>query len=93
LSRLCAPIAWCRTSAGPSKRRSERAPNYQLVAAWSGFLLLLGAGAFALGMALHNEALAEQRHAQHMESIYYCATGEETPLFEPRRDRKDQRDI
>jgi hypothetical protein len=27
------------------------------------------------------------------EPIYYCATGEEMPLFEPCKDRKDQRDI
>jgi len=27
------------------------------------------------------------------EPIYYCATGEEIPLYEPCRDRKDQRDI
>ena len=27
------------------------------------------------------------------ELIYYCATGEEMPSFEPCKDRKDQRDI
>ena len=39
-------------------RPQERAPNYQLVAAWSAFLIFLGAGAFAVGMAIHNETLA-----------------------------------
>jgi hypothetical protein len=73
-------------------RSQERAPNYQLVAAWSGFLLFIGAGAFVLGMAIHNETLAAQRQPQP-EPIYYCATGEEIPLYEPCCDRKDQRDI
>jgi hypothetical protein len=27
------------------------------------------------------------------EPIYYCATGEEMPLYEPCRERKDERDI
>jgi hypothetical protein len=27
------------------------------------------------------------------EPIYYCATGAEMPLYEPCKDRKDQRDI
>jgi hypothetical protein len=53
-----------------------------VVAAWSGFLLFIGAGAFALGMAIHNEAIAQQ-HTPHPEPIYYCATGEEMPLYEP----------
>jgi hypothetical protein len=39
-------------------RAQERAPNYRVVAAWSGFLLLIGAGAFAFGMAIHNEGPA-----------------------------------
>ena len=70
----------------------ERAPNYQLVAAWSAFLIFLGAGAFVIGMAIHNETLAAQ-HPPHPAPIYYCATGEEIPLYEPCKDRKDQRDI
>jgi hypothetical protein len=41
-------------------RPPERAPNYQLVAAWSGFLPFIG-GAFAVGVAIHNEAIAQQR--------------------------------
>jgi hypothetical protein len=55
-------------------------------------MLFIGAGAFAVGMAIHNETLAAQR-PPHPEQIYYCATGEEMPLYEPCRDRKDQRDI
>jgi hypothetical protein len=70
----------------------ERAPDYRVFAAWSGFLLCIGAGAFALGVAIHNEAHAKQR-APRPEPIYYCATGEEMPLHEPRKERKDQRDI
>jgi hypothetical protein len=66
--------------------------TYPVVAAWSGFLALIGAGAFALGMAIHNEAVAQQ-HASRPEEIYYCATGVEMPLYEPCKDRKDQRDI
>ena len=31
--------------------------------------------------------------ASHPEQIYYCATGEEMPLYEPCKDRKDRRDI
>ena len=57
-------------------------------------MLFIGAGAFAVGMAIHNEALANQHVPQARESsIYYCATGEEIPLYEPCRERKDQRDI
>jgi hypothetical protein len=70
----------------------ERAPDYRVVAAWSAFLLFIGAGAFVVGMAIHNETLAAQR-PPHPEPIYYCATGEEIPLYEPCKDKKDQRDI
>jgi hypothetical protein len=70
----------------------ERAPDYPVVAAWAGFLLFIGAGAFALGMAIHNEAHAKPP-APRPEPIYYCATGEEIPLYEPCKERKDQRDI
>jgi hypothetical protein len=73
-------------------RPQERAPDCQLVAAWSAFLLFIGAGAFAVGMAIHSEATAKPP-APRPEPIYYCATGEEMPLYEPCRDRKDQRDI
>ena len=73
-------------------RPQERVPNYPVVAAWSAFLLVIGAGAFALGMAIHNEAHAKST-APHPAQIYYCATGEEMPLYEPCKERKDQRDI
>jgi hypothetical protein len=72
-------------------RPQERATDYRVVAAWSGFLLFIGAGAFALGMAFRNEPQANHRVAQARESsIYYCATGQGIPLYEPCRDRKDQ---
>ena len=73
-------------------RPQERATDYRVVAAWSGFLLFIGAGDFAVGIAIHNETLAAQ-HASRPESIYYRATGEDLPLYEPCKDRKDQRDI
>jgi hypothetical protein len=73
-------------------RPQERAPNYQSVAAWSAFLLFICAGALAVGMAIHNETLAAQRPLRP-EPIYYCATGEEMPLYEPCNDRKDQRGV
>ena len=41
----------------------ERAPDYRVAAAWSGFLAFIGAGAFALGMAIHNQATAKTRTA------------------------------
>jgi hypothetical protein len=72
-------------------RAQERAPDYRVVAAWSAFLIRI-AGAFVLGMAIHNEATAKPP-APRPEQIYYCATGGEMPAFEPCRDRKDQRDI
>jgi hypothetical protein len=73
-------------------RPQGRAPNYLVVAAWVGFLVFIGAGAFVLGMAIHNEALAKQ-HAPRPQPIYYCATGVEIPLYEPCKEGKDQRDI
>ena len=73
-------------------RAQERAPDYRVVAAWSGFLAFIGAGAFVLGMAIHNEAIAQHKPPSH-EPIYYCATGEAIPLFEPCKDRKDERNI
>jgi hypothetical protein len=95
------PVRYGRGSRAPGARRQvhqggvrpqERAPNYPVVAAWAGFLLFIAAGAFVLGMAIHNEAHAKPP-APRTEPIYYCATGEEIPLYEPCRDRKDQRDI
>jgi len=53
-----------------------------MVAAWSGFLLFVGAGAWCVGMAIHNEATAKLP-APQPEPIYYCATGEEMPAFLP----------
>jgi len=39
--------------------------------------------ALAVGMAIHNETLANRRVPQARESsIYYCATGDEMSLFE-----------
>ena len=73
-------------------RPQKRAPDYRVVAAWSGFLLFIGAGVFALCMAIHNEATA-QPPGPHHEQTYYCVTGEEMPLYEPCKDRKDQRGI
>jgi hypothetical protein len=73
-------------------RPQGRAPNYPLVAAWSAFLLFIGAGAFVVGMAIHNETLAAQR-PPHPEPIYYCATGDEMPLFEPCKEMKAERNI
>jgi hypothetical protein len=55
-------------------------------------VLFIGAGAFVIGMAIHTEATAEP-HAPRPEPIYYCATGVEIPLYEPFKERKDQRDI
>jgi hypothetical protein len=43
-------------------------------------------------MTIHNEATAKPQ-APRAEPIYYCATGEEIPLYEPCKARKDQRDI
>ena len=73
-------------------RAQARAPDYRVVAAWSAFLVLISAGAFAIGMAFHNEAIAQHKPPAP-EPIYYCATGAELPAFEPCKDRKDERDI
>ena len=40
-------------------RPQERAPDYRVVAAWSAFLIFIGAGAFVIGLAIHNEATAK----------------------------------
>src|SRR6516164_772218 len=40
-------------------RAQERTTDYRVVAAWGAFLLFIGAGAFAVGMAIHNA------HANH----------------------------
>jgi hypothetical protein len=75
-------------------RPQERAPNYLVVAAWVGFLVSIGAGAFALGMAIHDEALANHRVPQTRESsMFYCATGVEFPAFEPCKEMKAERNI
>jgi hypothetical protein len=66
---------------------TERAPDCRVAAEWSGFLLFIGAGAFAIGMGIHNETLAQQQPPRP-EPIYYCATGQEFPAFEPCKDRK-----
>src|SRR5262249_51490973 len=68
-------------------RPQERAPDYRVVAGWSAFLVLIGAGAFVLGMVIHNETLAALR-PPHPEPIYYCATGEDMPEVEPCRDER-----
>jgi hypothetical protein len=73
-------------------RPQERAQDYRAVAAWSAFLLFIGAGAFALGMVIRNEAIAQQ-HTLRPAPIYYCATGVEMPAFEPCKKVKGQRDI
>ena len=59
--------------------------------ACSGFLLFIGLGVFALGMAIQNEAIAEQ-HTPCPKPIYYCATGAELPAFEPCKEMRGQRD-
>src|SRR5215467_6202706 len=43
-------------------RTRERAQDYPIVAAWPGFLLSIGAGACALGIAIHNKTPAAQKH-------------------------------
>lgn len=70
----------------------RRAPNYRVVAAWVAFLLFIGGGAFVLGMAVHNEALAKQQPPRP-DPIYYCATGVAMPLYEPCKEIKDQMNI
>jgi len=45
-------------------------------------------------MATHNEAHASHLVPQSRESsIYYCATGEEMPLYEPCKEMKVERKI
>ena len=46
--------------------------DYRVVAAWSGFLTFIGTGAFVLGMAIHNEAIAQQQ-PPHPEPIWLRA--------------------
>jgi hypothetical protein len=55
-------------------------------------LLVIGAVAFGVGMAIHNEAIAQQIKPRP-EPIYYCATGAELPAFEPCKEMKGTRDI
>jgi hypothetical protein len=73
-------------------RPQERSPDYRVVAAWSAFLLVIGAGAFVVGMPIHNESFAQPKPPRP-EPIYYCATGQEFPAFEPCKERKDERNI
>jgi hypothetical protein len=73
-------------------RAQERAPNYRVVAAWPGFLPLIGAGAFAFGMVIHSEATAKAP-APPPEAIYYCAMSVEMPAFELCKEMKGTRDI
>ena len=73
-------------------RPQERSPDYRAVATWSAFLIFIGAGAFVVGMAIHNEATAKPP-APRPEPTYYCATGVEMPLYEPCKEMKGQRDI
>jgi hypothetical protein len=50
----------------------ERTPDYRVVAAWSAFLIFLGSGALVIGMAMHNDALANQHVPEaRKSSIYY----------------------
>jgi hypothetical protein len=44
-------------------RAQERAPDYRVVAAWSAFLLFIGAGAFVLGMAIPYRGNSEATRA------------------------------
>jgi hypothetical protein len=74
-------------------RPQKRAPDYRVVAAWGALMVLIGAGFWVFGTALHNQAPAAQQQAERHQSIYYCSTGVETPPFEPCKDTKDQRDI
>ena len=74
-------------------RPRERAPDNPIVAAWPGFLLSIGAGACALGIAIHNKTPAAQKHPPRPEWIYYCATGVEMPVFEHCKEMKGHRDI
>jgi hypothetical protein len=62
------------------------------VLAWSGFLLFIGAAAFALAMAIHYEGQAKP-HTLRPEPIYYCSTGVEMPMYGPCKEMKGQRDI
>jgi len=55
-------------------------------------LQVLTSHCLATLLTIHNEATAKPP-APRPEPIYYCATGEEIPLYEPSKDRKDQRDI
>jgi hypothetical protein len=73
-------------------RAQERAPDYRVVAAWSAFLRWVGAGAFVVGMAIHNESFA-QHQPLRPEPIYYFATGDEFPACEPCKEQKGERNI
>ena len=94
------PMRYIRGSQAPGGRRQvrqrrvsvqQRPPDYRVIAAWSGFLVLIGAAAFALGMAIHYEAHAKQ--ALRPTPIYYCSTGAEMPIYEPCKEMKGQREV
>jgi hypothetical protein len=73
-------------------RLQERAADYRVALAWLGLMLFIGAGAFAIGMTIHSEAIAQQQ-ALRPGPIYYCATGVEMPMYEPCKEMKDQKEI
>jgi hypothetical protein len=52
-------------------RPEKRAPNYRLVAAWAALLIVVGAGAWCIGMAIHNNEALAQHHAPRPEATYY----------------------
>jgi hypothetical protein len=68
-----------------------KAPANYSAALWGGFLVLIGAAAWILGMAIHNARAALL--TPRPEPIYYCAMGVEMPEFEPCKEMEDQRDI
>jgi hypothetical protein len=73
-------------------RPQKRSPDYRVVAAWGALMIFIGAGAWVIGMAIHNQAVAQQRPPLP-EPIYYCATGVEMPAFEPCKEMKSLSDI
>jgi len=52
---------------------TERTPDCRVVAAWSAFLIFIGAGAFVIGMAIHNAHANHPVPQARESSIYYCA--------------------
>jgi hypothetical protein len=64
---------------------------YTVSMAWGVMMLVIGAGAWVIGLTIHPGAHALQ-HIHRPQPIYYCST-DEMPLFEPCKEMKDQRDI